>query len=189
MEKLNNVVIEECKIMEDINHCLSLYVLKELHSEEEIKEALAEMLHLSQNFRHVHVELKALLGDKYNAKYPLYNDTYESLMKYVKEGKTKLRTVRSEAQNSSQSDEKNALEIELDFLLGRVAEERTYYDPGTHFRTRRRLRDISSTYLTEGCERGFNSGRASLHIMCCSRDMYMGHPIYMRHLLNMCQTT
>ena len=131
MEKLNNVVIEECKIMEDINHCLSLYVLKELHSEEEIKEALAEMLHLSQNFRHVHVELKALLGDKYNAKYPLYNDTYESLMKYVKEGKTKLRTVRSEAQNSSQSDEKNALEIELDVLLGRVAEERTYYDPGT----------------------------------------------------------
>ena len=131
MEKLNNVVIEECKIMEDINHCLSLYVLKELHSEEEIKEALAEMLHLSQNFRHVHVELKALLGDEYKAKYPLYSDTYESLMKYVKEGKTKLRTVRSEAQNSSQSDEKNALEIELDVLLGRVAEERTYYDPGT----------------------------------------------------------
>ena len=51
MEKLNTVVIEECKIMEVINPCFSVSVLTELHSEEEIREALNEMFHLSQNFR------------------------------------------------------------------------------------------------------------------------------------------
>ena len=131
MEKLNSVVIEECKIMEDINHSLSLYVLSELYSEEEIKEALADVLHLSQKFRHVHVELNALLGDDYAKKYPLYENTFERLMQYVKEAKGKLRKVRSEAQNSSQSDEKNALQIELAVLLGRIAEERESFDPKT----------------------------------------------------------
>ena len=31
---LNNVVLEECKIMEDINHSLSLYELLELYCDE-----------------------------------------------------------------------------------------------------------------------------------------------------------
>ena len=44
---LNTVVIEECKIMEDINHSLSLYVLAELVTEEEVKEAYGELLRLS----------------------------------------------------------------------------------------------------------------------------------------------
>ena len=34
---LNNVVLEECKIMEDINHSLSLYELSELYCDEEVK--------------------------------------------------------------------------------------------------------------------------------------------------------
>ena len=77
---LNTVVIEECKIMEDINHSLSLYVLAELVTEEEVKEAYGELLRLSQNYRHVHVELKALLAGKYDDKYPMYKNTYDRLM-------------------------------------------------------------------------------------------------------------
>ena len=71
MEKLNSVVIEECKTMEDINHSLSFYDLSDLHLEEEIQEGLEEVLRLSQKFRHVHVEIQALLGEDYNTKYPL----------------------------------------------------------------------------------------------------------------------
>ena len=123
MEKLNSVVIEECKTMEDINHSLSFYDLSELHLEEEIQEGLEEVLRLSQKFRHVHVEIQALLGEDYNTKYPLYGSTYSQLMKYAKDAKAKLRMIKTEAQKGDQSDEKHALEIEMKVLLGRVADE------------------------------------------------------------------
>ena len=128
---LNNVVVEECKVMEDINHSLALYGLSELFSEEEVKEAYGELLQLSQKYRHVHVELKALLGNEYGEKYPLYQNTYDRLMAYVKEAKDKLRDLRAEVQKSSREHERNAFGVELNVLLGRVAEENKSIDPQT----------------------------------------------------------
>ena len=126
---LNNVVLEECKIMEDINHSLSLYELSELYCDEEVKEAYDKLMQLSQKYRHVHVELKALLGGKYEEKYPLYQNTYDRLMAYVKGAKERLRNLRAEVLESHRAVEKNSLETELSVLISRVAEENTNLDP------------------------------------------------------------
>ena len=126
---LNTVVIEECKIMEDINHSLSLYVLAELVTEEEVKEAYGELLRLSQNYRHVHVELKALLAGKYDDKYPMYKNTYDRLMKYVKDAKNKLRNMKTEVLKNTQLEDKNVLENELTVLVGKIADENASIDP------------------------------------------------------------
>ena len=81
---LQHVVLEERKIMGDIDHCLTLYSLSELILDEEVREACDVMTKLCKDFRDVHVELKTLLGGKYDESYPRYEDTYKLLFQFVR---------------------------------------------------------------------------------------------------------
>ena len=126
--ELNHVVLEERKIMGDIGHCFNLYILSELLLEDEVKEALEVMLKLCKDFRDVHVELKTLLGDDYEKTYPLYENTYNKLFKYIKDAKEKLRGIRTEVENCSLTEEKKSLKIQWDVLLGKVAHENDSMD-------------------------------------------------------------
>ena len=64
--------LEELKIVEDIKLNCDLYKLEDLFSEEEISEAIDIISNLFTSYRHFHVELKQLLGDDYEVKYPTY---------------------------------------------------------------------------------------------------------------------
>ena len=130
--ELNRVVIEECKIMEDVVHSLDLYELMGLESEEEIREGINAIQSVSQRYRHIHVELKNLLGDEeHDVKYPLYKKNYDILLSYGKDAKMKIRDLKSEIQKNSQNEEVDLLENDLKILISKVAEENLVVDPLT----------------------------------------------------------
>ena len=66
MKMVEQEVLEQLKIVEDVSHSLNVYALDELSTEDELSDALGIMSGLSQNYRHIHVELKSKLGDAYN---------------------------------------------------------------------------------------------------------------------------
>ena len=130
--ELNRVVIEECKIMEDVVHSLDLYELMGLESEEEIREGINAIQSVSQRYRHIQVELKNLLGDEeHDVKYPLYKKNYDILLSYGKDAKMKIRDLKSEIQKNSQNEEVDLLENDLKILISKVAEENLVVDPLT----------------------------------------------------------
>ena len=80
----SQVVLEKLKIKENVSHSFSFYGLDGLFTEEEINEAIRIMSGVGQSIRHIHVELRTMLGDNYAAKYPKYGSTSEKLPKLNK---------------------------------------------------------------------------------------------------------
>ena len=59
----NPLVVEEAKIMEDLEHSLSIYSLEQLDTIEEIKEGTEALNNRRKIFRHIHVELNTKYHD------------------------------------------------------------------------------------------------------------------------------
>ena len=74
MEDLKKLKFEEQVIVEDINHTLSLYNLKDLGTESEVHEAVVMVSELSSKYRHLHVEIKLLDEENYTAAFPNYKN-------------------------------------------------------------------------------------------------------------------
>ena len=53
-----------------MKHTLYLFSLDVVITEEEITEGLSAVSELSQQYRHIHVQLKHDLGEDYDKKYP-----------------------------------------------------------------------------------------------------------------------
>ena len=114
------IEIEELKIVEDISHNLALYKLEDLCTEEEIKEAVDVISELGQSYRHVHVELKSVLGETYEDKYKKYEDISSKLFLWTKSAKEKLRDKRNECQENKNSKTTKNLKIECELLDHKV---------------------------------------------------------------------
>ena len=98
--------LEELKIRGDIEYSLNIYLLSDLTSEEEIMEGITVLTDLGQKFRHVHIDLKNKLGDKYASQYPDHDKISEQVLNFVKSAKSKAREVRQEYKRASEEEQK-----------------------------------------------------------------------------------
>ena len=119
---------EELKIVDDIIHNLKLYALDDLGSELEIKEGVGYISHLSEKYRHIHVELKLLAGNQYEKLYPAYEKVTKSLDDYVLHSRKKLRDLNTrylqdEKLNleNEKVDQMNALKVVFEVLKQKIA--------------------------------------------------------------------
>ena len=124
----SQVIHQELKIVEDIDHNLSVYNLSELLTEEEIKEAIEEISTLSKVYRHIHVDLKNLLPEEYENKYPNYAKKSKMLVEFIKSARTKLRTLNTDVKEKMNSLEKNSLQNEVVLLLKKVEHVNAFID-------------------------------------------------------------
>ena len=84
----------ELKINEDIKHSVHNFVINELVSQEEINEGLQVTAGLSQQFRHVHVDLRNELGDNYEGKYPEYDKILGKMRDFTKSLRSEMRALK-----------------------------------------------------------------------------------------------
>ena len=124
----SQIILRELKVVEDIDHNLSVYNLCELLFEDEIKEAIDEMSTLSKVYRHIHVDLKNHFPEEYVKKYPKYGEISEMLISYVKSAKLKLRNIKSDDKEKINSIEKKMVESDLDVLSKKVEHFNVFID-------------------------------------------------------------
>ena len=100
---LNEKFILELQIKEDLSESYSIYDIKDLESKEELTEGMVEISELGKKYRHVHVELKSLMGETdYAEKYGDYEKTCSDIREYIKSVRTKIKTC-------DQAEQKNCL--------------------------------------------------------------------------------
>ena len=121
--------VESLKIEGDINHSLSIYVLEDLYTEDEVDEGIRVISSLCQEYRHIHVELRTKLGETYKEQYPKYDEIVGGLIKFIKSAKSKLRNLRESAEkrveektNLEQEKEINALKFEEELLALKICQ-------------------------------------------------------------------
>ena len=74
----NTMRVRELQICDDLVDAFTLFNIDELDTCEEISEGMTHITELGKQYRHIHVELKELLGDApYTAAYPLDDDQEE----------------------------------------------------------------------------------------------------------------
>ena len=84
----------ELQIVEDISESLLIFSVVDLDTEKEVSEGLEVVSDLSQKYRHVHVELRTLMGEEaYAEKYGDYAKRCETLREYVKSARLKLKNI------------------------------------------------------------------------------------------------
>ena len=124
-QTVDDLVLEELKLMEDIRHDFNLYNPDDLVSYEETAEALGVISVSGQKYRHLHVTLKSKLDDEeYDVKYPKYDENLGKITKFSKTLKEKLRDLRDEEGKAKIARDDNAvdqvrkkeLEVEEDVL-------------------------------------------------------------------------
>ena len=102
---LNEKFILELQIKEDISESYSIYDIKDLESKEELTEGMVEISELGKKYRHVHVELKNLMGETdYAEKYGDYEKTCSDIREYIKSVRTKIK-------NCDQAEQKKVFEV------------------------------------------------------------------------------
>ena len=97
--KMGDKVVEELKVVEDIRHSLETYQgVEKFETIQEIEEGVAVINELGKQYRHLHVELRAELGDEeYGQKYPHYGTNVQVLKQFSKVARDRMKILREEA--------------------------------------------------------------------------------------------
>ena len=102
--------VKELQLRDDIDEAFTLYALTDLENEDEISEGIAQISELGREYRHIHVELKEILGDNaYGTEYPV-NPVTDSVRNYLTEARDKKRLISMERQG--QEDKLKAQEAD-----------------------------------------------------------------------------
>ena len=89
-DTLDEKKLSELRIFDDIKNVYDSNVdLDELDTVEDLTEVLDEILLLNKQYRHVHVDLKYLMGDGYAAVYCEYAQRLEGMRKFISSLKKK----------------------------------------------------------------------------------------------------
>ena len=97
--------VKEMQICDDLDEAFTLYALKELVTEDEISEGLDHISELFKEYRHIHVDLKELLGDEaYATAYPK-DEVTEKARTYMTEAR-KQRKLKSEEKQTEVDKQK-----------------------------------------------------------------------------------
>ena len=106
----NTMRVRELQICDDLVDAFTLFNLDELDTCEEISEGMTHITELGKQYRHIHVELKELLGDApYTAAYPLDDDQEEKawtvrVRQYIRDARTKRKNLEKDPQVSGEKD-------------------------------------------------------------------------------------
>ena len=85
--------VKEIQICDDLEEAFTLYAPDDLETEDEVSEGLAYISDLGKEYRHIHIELKELLGEElYAQSYPESKVT-ERVRKYTKDARERKRTI------------------------------------------------------------------------------------------------
>ena len=113
----------ELQIFDDIQYIYDTNVLGEIDDVEDLNEVLIEISDLNKRFRHIHVELKYLLGEGYAGAYPEFDKRLEGLKKYTSAVKEKIKTLNSSKVTSEKESIKSAFTIEDQIFRDRLEKE------------------------------------------------------------------
>ena len=95
-EVRKEICIKELQLINNIDEAFTIYALADIETEDEISEGLAHIIELGKEYRHIHVELKEMLGDvAYATAYP-ENQVTEEVRKYTKEARSKKTLISME---------------------------------------------------------------------------------------------
>ena len=86
MEKmdLGEIRIKEMQIDDDLKELFKLYDFNDLFTIDDISEGVTQITEVSRQYRHIHIELKNMMGDEdYTAGYPKCEEVIEEVRKYV----------------------------------------------------------------------------------------------------------
>ena len=94
--KMANLEVEELKAREDLRHSLQLYDdIDNFDTLEDISEGVASISEAAKAYRHVHVELRAELGNGYATRYPNYDKTLEGVDLFLKRARNQRKTLKA----------------------------------------------------------------------------------------------
>ena len=114
----------ELQIFDDITYVYdNNTVLEDLETVEELTEVLEEISLLNKQYRHVHVELKFLMGDGYADAYKEHGKRLEAMKTFISSVKTRIKTVNSTKVDTEKDNLKSALKIEQGIFHERFDKE------------------------------------------------------------------
>ena len=114
----------ELRIFDDIKNVYDVNVdLEDLETVEDLSEVLEEISSLCKQYRHVHSDLKYLMGDDYAAAYIEYDKRLEAMRKFISSVKLKIRTVSSTKMDSERDNLVASLKIEEEIFRERLEKE------------------------------------------------------------------
>ena len=123
-DSLDEKKLLELRIFDDIKNVYDSNVdLEELETVEEITEVLDEILLLNKQYRHVHVDLKYLMGDGYAGVYGEYAQRLEGMRQFISTLKKKIKSVNTAKVNSENDSLVTSLRVEESIFRDRVQKE------------------------------------------------------------------
>ena len=121
---LNEKKVLELQIFDDIKYIYdNNAVLDDLETVEDLNEVLEEISLLNKQYRHVHVELKFLMGDAYEDAYKEYDQRLEGMKKFISSVKKRIKTLNSSKVESDKNNLTSALKIEEGIFRERFDKE------------------------------------------------------------------
>ena len=104
---LNEKIVSELIVAEDLKEFYLISALTDLETKEELVEGLEQISELSKKFRHMHVELKNLMGETDHAeKYPNYDEDCTKACEYIKNVRLMIKKLdQDEQKNLSDASE------------------------------------------------------------------------------------
>ena len=114
--------MQELQIFNDIQEVYDTNIIGDTESVDELTEVLDEISILGKQYRHIHVELKYLLGDQYAAEYPLFDARLDALRKYITSVKDKIKELRSTEMGSEKKILVSSLKTEEEIVRQRLDE-------------------------------------------------------------------
>ena len=118
--------MQELQIFNDIQEVYDTNIIGDADSVDELTEVLDEISNLSKQYRHVHVELKYLMGERYANEYPNFGTRLEGLRMYITSVKDKIKALRSIEVGSQKKNVVSSLKTEEEVLSQRLDEFLTF---------------------------------------------------------------
>ena len=119
--------VEEKKLLElqifDIKDIYDTTKFDDLVTVEDLTHVLEEISLLNKQYRHVHVELKYLMGNEYDGAYGEHAARLEGMRKYISSLKEKIKTIKSAELNSEKDNLVTSLKTEEEIFRERLEKE------------------------------------------------------------------
>ena len=96
---LNEKTVGELIVAEDLSESFLIFNLDELETKQDLTEGMEQISDLGKKFRHMHVELKNLMGETEHAeKYPDYDKKCSDVREYIKNVRLKIKKLNEDEQ-------------------------------------------------------------------------------------------
>ena len=120
---LSEKKLKELKVRGDIQEIFDTCAGDDLETVDEITENLEEMNRLGKEYRHIHIELKSLMGDEYASAYANYHDFLDRIRTFISNEKCKLKKAKLKEKLSETEYLKSSFKTEELVFRDRISRE------------------------------------------------------------------